>query len=87
MYYVTMTDRFMSGWGGAQGKINKLVFVCNTYEEAQTVVQNAENRGDMKNININVKKPSYSSTRYLTQFKTIEEYPSWYQAGHFKKRA
>ena len=26
MYYVTMTDKFMSGWGKARGKINKLVF-------------------------------------------------------------
>jgi hypothetical protein len=23
MYYVTMTDKFMSGWGKADGKINK----------------------------------------------------------------
>ena len=25
MYYVTMIDRFMSGWGPAAGKINRMV--------------------------------------------------------------
>ena len=28
-YYVTMTDSFMSGWGYAKNKINKLVFPLN----------------------------------------------------------
>jgi hypothetical protein len=86
-YYVSMTDRFMSGWGMAQGKTNKLVFVCDTYEQAQTVATNAENRGDMKYINICTSKPRYNAQRYLTQYKTIAEYPSWYQAGYFKQRA
>ena len=27
-YYVTMTDKFMSGWGEAAGKVNKLVIEC-----------------------------------------------------------
>ena len=31
IYYVTMTDRFMTGWGEAKDKINKLVFVCHRY--------------------------------------------------------
>lgn len=37
MYYVSMTDKFMSGWGMAEGKLNKLVISCNTAEEANMI--------------------------------------------------
>ena len=85
MYYVTMTDKFMSGWGLAQGKINKLVFVCDNHEQAQTVASNAENRSEMKYINICTEKPRYSSSKYLTQFKTIDDAPNWYRSQYFKQ--
>jgi hypothetical protein len=81
--YVTMTDSFLSGWGRAEGKINKLVFECDSKEEAFTVMENAEARGDQKYINYTYKKPYYSPSRYLAQFKTKEEYGKWYEKGAF----
>lgn len=84
MYFVTMTDKHLSGWGMAKGKINKLVFECETFEEAEIVEGNAEKQGSMKNINICTKRPYYSPTRYYPQTKTKAEYPSWYNRGHFK---
>ena len=86
-YYVTMTDSFMSGWGKADGKKNKLVFECDTYEEAETVVDNAESRSDQKYINIYTKKPYFNSGRFYVQHKTKEDYPSWYKPGYFRKTA
>lgn len=71
MYYVTMTDRVMSGWGEAKGKINKLIISCYTYDEALIVAQNAKNRSEMKYINIRNAKPYYSSKSHDTQI----EYP------------
>lgn len=59
MFYVTMTDTFMSGWGKAEGKKNKLVFECDTLKEAEIVKDNAENRDEMKYVNINDEKPNY----------------------------
>jgi phosphoribosylformimino-5-aminoimidazole carboxamide ribonucleotide (ProFAR) isomerase len=85
MLYVTMTDKFMSGWGPCENKINKLIFECENREEADIVMTNAENRGDMKNINLATKKPYYSTSRYYAQTKNKEEYPSWYKQGFFKK--
>jgi len=35
MLYVTMTDKFMSGWGMAEGKTNKLVLECKNLHEAK----------------------------------------------------
>lgn len=43
-YYVTMDDTFMSGWGEAEGKTNKLIFKCKDKEEANVVAENAKRR-------------------------------------------
>jgi hypothetical protein len=86
-FYVTTTDKFMSGWGKAEGKINKLVFICDNYEEALIVYNNAKARSDQKNINIGQSRPRYSQSKYYTQFKTKSMYPSWYIKDYFKKGA
>lgn len=83
MWYVTMTDKFMSGWGPATGKINKLVFVCDSLEQAGIVEQNALNRSDQKYVNICSNKPYYNPNKYYVQEKTIEDYPAWYKPGYF----
>jgi len=92
MYYVTMTDKFMSGWGHADRLTNKLVFECETMDQAQIVADNAENRSDQNYINICLNRPSYYRStmgeayqvghRYV-QNKNIADYPSWYKAGYF----
>ena len=86
MYYVTMTDEFMSGWGKAKGKQNKLVFVCETMEEAKIVEQNARNRSEMRWVNIRSTKPYYNKKYNYVQFKTKEDYPNWYVKGYFERR-
>lgn len=80
MFYVTMTDTFMSGWGKAEGKKNKLVFECDTLKEAEIVKDNAENRDEMKYVNINDEKPNYyPKENYFVQIKTKDDYPAWYK--------
>lgn len=84
-YYITMTDSFMSGWGRANNKINKLVFECDTLEQAQIVEQNARHRKEMKYINFANKKPNYPNCTHLISYKTIEDYPNWYKTNYFYK--
>lgn len=79
--YVTMTDKFLSGWGRAEGKINKLVFVCDNLEEAERIADYARTRNEMKYINITYNKPYYNNNRYLVQFKDKKDYPEWYKGG------
>ncbi len=86
MYYVTMTDRVLSGWGKSDEKINKLVFVCEGLTEARIVADNAKARGDQKHINICTTKPYYSPNTHYTQIKSKDIYPSWYIPGFFKQR-
>jgi hypothetical protein len=85
MYFVTMTDTFMSNWGMAEGKINKLIFECETYEQAEIVFNNAQNRSDQKYINICTRRPYYNNRKYYPQIKTIKDYPSWYEKDYFKR--
>jgi hypothetical protein len=77
-YYVTMTDKFMSGWGMAKNRINKLIFVCKDYQEAEIVKDNADARDEMKYVNICVNAPRYNENKYYTQFKTREDSANWY---------
>lgn len=70
-YYVTMTDKFMSGWGDAR-KINKFIVECDTFAQAETIQRNAEKRPEMKYINICMKKPRYGED-YKESWRTFEE--------------
>ena len=79
MTYVTMTDKFMSGWGMAKGKVNKLVLECKDLHEAMIVEKYAHSRGDMLYINIRDTKPYYNTKYFYTSFKTKEDYPFWYE--------
>ena len=82
-YYVNMTDKVLSGWGMAEGKDNKLCFICDTYDEAQIVEDNAIGRGDMKYVNICTHRPTQKPHQYYS-WKTKEDYPCWYKQGYFK---
>ena len=71
-YYVTMTDKFFSGWGMAQNKTNKFIVVCENWKQAQTIERNAKRRPEMKYINICSNKPKYGKN-VLESWKTFEE--------------
>lgn len=86
MFYVTMTDKFLSGWGGAKGKTAKYILPCKNYEEAEIVAANAKRRGDMKNINIVLNRPKYDPKRYQVTFGNKKIAPIWYKKGSFSKR-
>jgi hypothetical protein len=70
--YVTMTDKFMSGWGMAANKKNKFIVICDNWQQAETIQRNAEKRSEMKYINICLNKPRYASN-VLETWKTFDE--------------
>ena len=78
--YVTMTDKFMSGWGLADNKINKLVFECDNYSEADKLIDYAEKREEMKYISVCYSYPKhlFNNSKYFAQLKTKADYPMWY---------
>jgi hypothetical protein len=90
MYYVTMRNKFMSGWGLANGKSNYLLFRCETEEEAEIVANNAANRSDMHKIKIHdryYKAHEAIPKKNLTQYFSKGDghgYDSFYKKDYFK---
>ena len=79
--YVTMTDKFMSGWGCSEGKINTYVIECESHQQAQICAKNARLRSEMKYINIVSKKPYYNQKRYLVSLKKFSDLGSIWTKG------
>jgi hypothetical protein len=72
-FFVTMTDKFMSGWGMAQNKINKLIIECYDEEQARTIERNAKSRSEMKHISIHYGKTPYYGKNYYLSYKTYDD--------------
>jgi len=72
MYYLTMTDRFMSGWGPATGKTNKLVIECETSEQAEILKDHADIRPEMECVNVLQSKPYYDDNVFVS-WKTWDD--------------
>ncbi len=83
-FYVTMTDSFLSGWGGAEGKTCKYIYPCSNYREASIVADNAKGRGDQRYVNIRTSKPYYNSRTHLTKWASKENNASWYKEGTWR---
>ena len=83
MYWVTMTDKFMSGWGEARDKINKYILPCESYDQAIIVADNAARRSEMKYINIRTTAPYYNKDRYKESWNTNTTTP-WFKEGSFR---
>ena len=78
-YYVIATDTFLSGWGLAKNRLNKLVIECESLNEAEIVSNNAKARSDMKDVKIMNTRPQYSITEVLENYKTKEDMPRWFE--------
>ena len=79
-FYVTATDKFMSGWGKAKGKINKLIIECDSLEEAERVCANLKKRPEMRYVSwAYKKKPYYKPSRYVVNCYTKETAPIWFK--------
>lgn len=81
-FYVCVTDSFMSGWGPAAGLTNRLIFACETEEQADIVYANCQARSDFKRARISRKRPTPRPNQ-LCQLKTQEIMPCFYQPGAF----
>ena len=71
-FFVSMTDNFMSGWGGAASRKSKYVVACDTLAQAEQIERVAKNmRTYMAYVNITSKEPKfYPLRRYQVTRKT-----------------
>lgn len=80
MFYVTMTDKFMSGWGMAEGKTNKMIVQCDNIAQAEQVERAAQRRPEMRYVNIRTTKPRYGAN-------VVESWKTWDDLGPVWKGA
>jgi hypothetical protein len=73
-FYVTMTDKYLSGWGVSEGKTNKLIIECETIEQAEQIERAARRRSEMRYVNIRTTKPRYGSN-------VVESWKTWGDLG------
>ena len=77
-WFVTMTDKFLSGWGCADGKTHKQVIICKDYKQARRLadgIKNTPNSG-MRYINITDKLPRYGA-RYSVSYESYSPAFIW----------
>ena len=80
IFYVTMTDKFMSGWGVSENKTNKLIIECQTLEQAEQIERVARYRDEMTYVNIRTTKPYYRTN-------IVESWKTWNDLGEVWKGA
>lgn len=64
--YVWATDKFLSGWGPAEGKIHKQIAVCENWHEANAMLDGFGNDSSYKAVNWSYKKPYFPPSRYTS---------------------
>lgn len=76
--YVTCNDKIMSGWGLAEGKINKLVIECNDLNQAERIIKNLKKDKAFKYINYHYNKtPYYNPNKYKMSYYKADNCPLW----------
>lgn len=79
--FVIMIDKFMSGWGKAPERSYYAIAVDNQ-EEADIVMENAENRSEMKSIRLRKKLPKIAEGDHL---KVTDKYEAsnWFEPNQW----
>ena len=72
--YVWATDKFLSVWGKADGKIHKQVAVCDNWTEADQMIAGFKSDDTFKNVNYSTKKPSWNASRYTSTFRPAKNW-------------
>ena len=80
VFYVTMTDKYLSGWGMSENKTNKLIIECQTIEQAEQIALVARYRDEMTYVNIRTTKPYYGAN-------IVESWKNWDELGEVWKGA
>lgn len=79
MWLVTSTDKVMSGWGRAEGKICKRIIVCKDREQAFRISDNMRKRGFIY-VSCRVGRiglPYYNPSRYVVCAHYGDDCPIW----------
>lgn len=79
MFYVSATDKFCSGWGRARDKVSKMVYLCETEDEALLVYNNCKRRTDLKRPSMSKRVPVFNNAdvSYFTRKDSSRMYTNY----------
>ena len=73
---VVATDKFLSGWGCASGKIHKQVIICADHETAARVACNMRRNGySYISVRTSGVFPTFSASRYSVSYRLAADCP------------
>lgn len=78
MFFVTATDKSLSGWGRAKGKTSKVVIVCGSAGDARIVRDGILRQPASDNliyVRITPECPHYPASRCVTTYHSFDEVP------------
>lgn len=76
MWFVTCTDKFLSGWGRAEGKIAKRICICKDHAEAEKLRDRMERNKEkhmLRYINAVPTFPYYSPNKYTVSIDVYSD--------------
>lgn len=81
-FWVVFTDSLMSGWGKAKGGRSLYALACDSYKEAEVVLDNGQHRSEMKRGRIQQSLPWLRDGDHLScADKACAS--RWYEPGSF----
>jgi hypothetical protein len=75
--FVWFTDRFLSRWGGSEGRTHKQVIICDDWQTANKIHDNLKS-GKLigaRYVNIGRKLPNLN--KYSVSYRLAEDCPAW----------
>lgn len=72
--YVWATDKFLSNWGCASGKIHKQIVICNGWNDAERIIRGMQSDTTFSYVNYGYRLPYFSPSRYTTTTRPSSDY-------------
>jgi hypothetical protein len=80
MWIVTSVDKRFSGWGMADGKINKRNVLCHDLKQAHRIASNMRMDKDFTYVGcrrVGIGIPYYAPSRYVVSWHHADDCPLW----------
>lgn len=75
--FVWFSDKFLSGWGGADGRTHKQIVICEDWQTAEKIHDNLkyDKRYGAQYVNIGRKLPNLG--KYSVSYRLAKNCPLW----------
>lgn len=72
--FVWFTDKFLSGWGCAKGRIHKQVIICDDFTSAERIYQSISTKRNNGACFVNYGKHLPNMSRYSVSYRLAKDW-------------